>query len=240
MDVDWHSRYKLKAAIQGNREDCMQMRLIWISHSYSAVWIIVQSFVGWISSNGICILLTNGFKTTNLFSCQNGKIKNSELNLIEKEILSSRMKREMHGHVKGACKLRLREASLKDAQWHEHRSLQPTVLPLGHSAYTSINLSTLPFFLSLSPFFPFIRIASKPQTLCCTLSARISEPHAAFRPALPSVYIRHKNTEPAMYFGLHCGSEEHKQPLAPSWKWFYSFNIISLNNDSAPTLRGCR
>lgn len=103
--------------------------------------------------------------------------------------------------------------TLKDTQWHENRSLQPTVLPLGHSAFTSINLSTL-FFVFFHSLLPPLSFASH-KTLCLALGACISEPHAAVRPALPSVYIRHTNTEPVMCSGLHCRSAEHKQPLAP-------------------------
>lgn len=74
-DVDGLRWVKLKAAIQENRAGCMQMRLIWVPHSDSAVWIIAESFLGWISSDDI--LLGKTYKTTDVLGCQN---ENAEFN----------------------------------------------------------------------------------------------------------------------------------------------------------------
>lgn len=138
----------------------------------------------------------------------------------EKKLLVLKDKKINAWPCKRACELKLREACLKDTQWHEHRSLQPTLLPLGHSAYTSINLSNLPFFLSLSPYFPFICISSKPRN--AMLYPQSGQHYLQFA---SDASLFH-NTEPIMYFGLHCGSTEHKQPLAPRAENYSSHSIL--------------
>lgn len=89
--------------------------------------------------------------------------------------------------------------------------------------------------ISLCFSLHYIDVPSWPQqNPMYTMRVRISGRHAAFRPALPSVTIRHTNTEPGVCFGWECwGTNTASGPL--SWKWFYSFNIISLNNDSVVT-----
>lgn len=86
----WRCRMMVSVKAQGchwkkSKGDCMQIRLIWISHCDTTVGIIMESFVGWISSDYIHLRKT--YKPTNVFSCQN-KVK-------RRKIMGS----EMHGPV---------------------------------------------------------------------------------------------------------------------------------------------
>lgn len=130
------------------------------------------------------------------------------------------------------CKLQLQEARLRDSLWHERRSLQHTILPLGHSGYTSINQSTpLPRFLhSLLPSLSFLPLQNKTKNtmscprrtnLCASrcIKACITLGLHQIRAQIP------QNTLPVMYFVQHCNSKEHKQPLAPQAENYFSHSI---------------
>lgn len=218
----------------------MQMRLIWISHCGSAVWIIVESFFGWISSD--YILLGKIYKTTNVFSCQNGKMKkqNKKTEFNKEKFLGSQMKGEMHGHVKGLVSV--------DSERHvwkihsdkstDHSSLLYFLLGSVPTPALTLALS-LPFFISLSFFLPFHSHPFKTTTHYVVPSDNAS-PNLTLHLGLQYLQFTSDTQAQSLFCALDYTAEANTASGPPSWKWFYSFNIISLNNDSVATWRGCR
>lgn len=142
------------------------------------------------------------------------------------------MKGKTRSHVKG-----LASVDSERRVWNIHSDKSTDRSGLLHFLLGSVPTPAStpqrsPFLSSFHPPFPAFPFASlrDHKTPSCTLRMCISKPDAA----------PHTNSEPVLCFGRHCRSRHPPPTTTPSWKWFYSFNIISLNNDSVASWWGCR
>lgn len=169
------------------------------------------------------------YKTTNVFSCQNEK---AEFNNEKSE--AHRWKGERAAMLKG-----LRASTLRGA--FEIYTVTRAQIALAYCTSSWARClrqrrphSALPSFLRFTLLFLPFRFASlhDHKTPSCTLRKCISEPNTA------------SHTQTLSLLGASDdAAEADKPPPHPrpqSWKRFYSFNIISLNNDSVASRWGCR
>lgn len=153
------------------------------------------------------------------------------------------MKREMHGHIKGLASFKSERHIWKihSDTSTDHSSLLYFLLGIVPTPALTLALS-LSLVHSLLPSLSFASLQNH-KTLsctlsaCCTLRACISEPHAAFRPRI-TFSLHQTHTHWARYVLWTTLRKRRTQTAAGprSWKWFYSFNIISLNNDNTARL----